>query len=146
MKYFLLIFLLIFSKVQVMAKEFNVTLNGINPTRGGVVTVFIFDKSGFPKSHHKAIHTNTKNAEATSMTFSFDMNLEEFAIKAWHDEDENGKVSKNWTGIYPKEGLGFTNKQRVTTFGPPKYSKSKVTRIQTGDHINIDLIYPKGAK
>ena len=122
--------------------EFTVEVTDIDHTRGGDVIVYIFEKEGFPKKHDKAILTQTKAADSNSLTFNFVIEPEEIAVKVLHDEDRNGKVTKNWTGVYPKEGLGFTNKQKVTFTGPPKYKKSKVTKKEFEKGLTISVIYP----
>jgi uncharacterized protein (DUF2141 family) len=85
-----------------------------------------------------------KGATSKNLKFVFkvDNTVDELAIKVFHDEDGNGKVSKNWTGIYPKEGLGFSNKQKLGTFGPPSYDKSKLSKKEFLKILNISLLYP----
>lgn len=124
------------------ATEMTLEVTDIDHTRGGDVSVYIFKKDGFPKKHDKAVLSQTKTADASSLTFNFAIEAEEIAIKVLHDEDQNGKVTKNWSGIYPKEGLGFTNKQKVTFTGPPKYKSSKVTKEQYEKGLTISIIYP----
>ena len=142
-KALLLSTLLLFSTSNLaMADEFTVTVDGIEPQRGGTINVLLFEKTGFPKSHQKAIYAVTKAVDNSSMTFEFDVDISEFAVKVWHDEDENGVVTKNWTGVAPKEGLGFTNGQRITSNGQPRYSRTKINTSQTEGHVNIPIAYP----
>jgi uncharacterized protein (DUF2141 family) len=44
-----------------------------------------------------------------------------YAIRYFHDENENIKLDKNWAGV-PTEGYGFSNNV-LGTFGPPDFDK-----------------------
>jgi len=122
--------------------EIHINVTGIDVQRGGDLVVMIFLKKGFPKNHKDALFTQSSNKLVKNMKFVFNLNSPEYAIKVWHDENGDGKVTKNWTGIYPKEGLCFSNQQQVTLTGPPKYKKSKLTVADHKNKINIAIIYP----
>jgi len=124
------------------ATELKIRVSNIDVKRGGDIIVMIFAEDGFPKMHEKAHFIQTKNALQETMDFRFDLKMHEFAVKVLHDENGDGKVTKNWTGIYPKEGLGFSNGQRVSIKGAPKYKKSKVLKEQINDGLNISIRYP----
>jgi len=122
--------------------EIHLNITGVDVKRGGDLVVMIFSKEGFPKNHNDALLTQSSSQLDKNMMFTFNLNSPEYAIKVWHDENGDGKVTKNWTGIYPKEGLGFSNQQQVTLTGPPKYNKSKLTFADYQGEINITIIYP----
>ncbi len=124
------------------ATELRVTVNNIDIDRGGQLIVMIFGQKGFPKDHKQAIHYQTQTSLQSTMRFTFDVSMEELAIKILHDENKDGKVTKNWTGIYPKEGLGFSNGQKVGLTGPPKYKYSKLSKEQLMNETIISIIYP----
>lgn len=125
-----------------LASELKIKVNNINVSRGGNIIVMIFAETGFPKIHEKALFVRTQSAQQEVTEFKFDIALDELAVKVLHDENEDGKVTKNWTGIYPKEGLGFSNDQKIGLTGPPKYKYSKLLREQFKDGLNIPIIYP----
>lgn len=124
------------------ATELKVKVNNIEIKRGGAITVMVFGAAGFPKKHAEAIEIKTNNVLSETMTFSFDLDIDELAVKVLHDENEDGKVTKNWTGIYPKEGLGFSNDQKIGMTGPPRYKKSKLSRDVFKNELVIAVIYP----
>lgn len=128
------------------ATEVKIKVSNINIKRGGNITVMIFGKEGFPKNHKKAIATQTKMATKKTLEFKFPLNMSELAVKILHDENGDGKVTKNWTGIFPKEGLGFSNGQRITMTGPPNYKKSKLVKEQFKSELVIPVRYPRGNK
>ncbi|MFC1645760.1 DUF2141 domain-containing protein [Candidatus Omnitrophota bacterium] len=47
----------------------------------------------------------------------------EYAIKVFHDKNDNKKLDTNFLGI-PNEAFGFSNNARGT-FGPPAFEKAK---------------------
>ena len=48
----------------------------------------------------------------------------QYAVNAFHDENDNGELDTNLFGI-PTEGYGFANDPR-TTFGPPDFEDAAV--------------------
>jgi len=133
---------LMLSMNSASATELKIKVNDIDLKRGGNIIVMIFGAAGFPKKHEMALSTQTKSARYKTMEFSFNVSMEEFAIKVLHDENGDGKVTKNWTGIYPKEGLGFSNGQKIGITGPPKYKNSKLLKNQLKNGLNISITYP----
>lgn len=127
---------------KVIADELKVTVTNIDVSRGGNIMVMIFAEEGFPKVHEKAVLMQSLEAQQETMDFVFNTNLEELAVKVLHDENRDGKVTKNWTGIFPKEGLGFSNDQKIGLTGPPKYRYSKLSKQQFINGLTIPVIYP----
>ncbi|GAC17807.1 DUF2141 domain-containing protein [Paraglaciecola arctica] len=125
-----------------MAKEVTVKVEGVDVKRGGNLMVMLFSEKGFPKKHQDAQQLITVKAEESDMLFVFTTELNEFALKVLHDENENGKVTKNWTGIMPAEGLGFSNDQKIGLTGPPSYKNAKVSVKDQDTEFSIKLRYP----
>ena len=125
-----------------MKHEITIQVHGIETERGGNIIVMVFGENGFPTAHKKALYTQTKNASQSIMGFKFNLDLEQIAVKVLHDENGDGKVTKNWTGIYPKEGLGFSNDQHISLTGPPKYKHSMLSKDQFKQGLNISITYP----
>jgi len=124
------------------ATELTIEVTDIDVTRGGSIVVMIFSEDGFPKKHEKALLIQKDSALLDRMEFEFDLDVDEIAVKVLHDENGDGKVTKNWTGIYPKDGLGFSNGQRVTLAGAPTYKNSKLFRDEFEYGLVISVSYP----
>jgi uncharacterized protein (DUF2141 family) len=126
------------------AKMINITIKNVDINRGGNLIVFIFQDNGFPTKHDKALASKTLPATEAVHTLQFTLPNypEDLAFKVLHDEDMDGKTSKNWTGIYPSEGLGFSQDQKIGTFGPPSYKKSKLQKSQYLKGVTLTLTYP----
>ena len=125
-----------------LAVELKIKVTDIDVKRGGNIMVMIFGEDGFPKKHDKALFLQTLTAHQEVMYFIFNIETEELAIKVLHDEDMNGKTTKNWTGIWPKEGLGFSNDQKVSMKGAPNYKYSKLSRELFKNGLSISVVYP----
>lgn len=61
----------------------------------------------------------------------------DYAIKLFHDEDQDDKLDKNFIGI-PREQYGFSNDARGR-FGPPKFEKARFTLDRDSLMIEINL-------
>ena len=126
---------------QVNAREILVQIENINTAKPGNILVMLFAREGFPKDHAKALAIQTLPAVVDNMRVEFSAVPAEFAIKVLHDEDETGKVTKNWTRIIPAEGLGFSQGARLR-FRPPSFASAKVKLSDTDSPITIRIIYP----
>lgn len=119
------------------------TLNvqGVEVARGGQIQVFVFFKDGFPIKHEKAVRSYTEPATANTIVLAVDVPADaEFALKVHHDEDASQTVTKNWTGVYPAEGLGFSSGARIRLM-PPSFADAKMT-FMNDEVISIPMIYP----
>src|SRR4030065_296077 len=92
----------------------DISLRNIDVRRSGQIVVLVFLEDGFPKDHSKAIRSFKAVPESPEMVIRVEVpSRSDFAVVVLHDEDMNGKVTKNWTGYIPKEGLGFSARGRA---------------------------------
>ena len=129
-----LIFLFLKTKPQPMTLE----ITGIS-TNGGQVQVAIFNSEATfldEKKYFKLASQPVQNGQKT-MAFSFDLPPGEYAISAFHDENRNGKLDKNWVGI-PTEPYGFSN-NFIAKWGKPTWAKTKFSVQNLGGKLTINL-------
>ncbi len=125
------------------AETVNVEVKNIMVNKGGNVMVLLFTEKGFPIKHDQAVAIHTKLADAERLTFKFNKPAFEYiAFKVLHDEDTNDKVTKNWTGIWPKEGLGFSNDGQMDALGPPNFKEAKLATASITDTVRLTVTYP----
>ena len=144
-KFLLKICIIFFTSSVCFAEEEKITLevNGINAGKGGNLVVLVFGSDGFPVKHEKALLSQITKVSGDRMTFTFDSpSADELAFKVLHDEDSNNKVTKNWTGIWPREGLGFSNGAAMSAVGPPGFGAAKISRSDAIKGVEIRVIYP----
>ena len=68
-----------------------------------------------------------------------DLSLGSYAVKVFHDVDDNSILDTNWMGI-PKEPYGFSN-DAMGTFGPPSFEQAS---FKVGAGTNAVRIRMKG--
>lgn len=129
-----------------MAQDYIVKVKGIKAKLGGNLILFVFGAEGFPKEHDKALALFTVPVTTQEVAIAFQSEEPEVALKILHDENGDGKVTKNWTKIIPKDGLGFSKGQKITFQGVPKYKKSKVTAQEMQSGLEVNLHYYSGEK
>ncbi len=62
-----------------------------------------------------------------------------YAAQAYHDENDNKQIDRNWLGI-PKEGLGFS-RDAPFHFGPPSFDDAAFQLGPEGGRIALTLRY-----
>ena len=119
----------------------NISLGNIDARRSGEIFVLIFFEDGFPKDHSKAINLYKVVPKNSEMIIPVEVpSHSEFAVVVLHDEDMNGRVTKNWTGYLPKEGLGFSAGVTILR-GVPTFQKAKIKHMKN-ETIKISIRYP----
>ena len=143
MRVLLLMVITLISNVGLAEEQISIEITGIHVERGGDLIVLVFGRDGFPVKHEKALSTQTRNVSSSRMLFTFSDSLNDgLAFKVLHDEDSNNKVTKNWTGIWPGEGLGFSNGAVMSTVGPPSFDAAKISRSEAIKGVKIRVRYP----
>ena len=70
----------------------------------------------------KAYNYTIVKAEEGNITITFnDLEVGDYAIRYFHDENDNGDLDTNFFG-FPTEGYGFSNTVKVK-YGPPSYKE-----------------------
>jgi len=115
----------------------------IDKSRGGNLIVFIYKDENFPAEEEHAVAMRTFKVQRSTqiVTFSDNDYPDELAFKVLHDEDSNEKTTKNWTGIWPYEGLGYSNDQTLGVLGAPSFDDAKVIKEEYLAGITIKLDY-----
>lgn len=120
----------------------TVLITGARSAKGKMIVWLFKDAQGFPGDTSKifrqqsvGVDPNTKTAQVTFK----DLPQGTFAVSVLHDENNNGKMDKNFFGM-PKESYGASNnpgkKMRAANFDEAKFSVN--TPEQT---IKIALIH-----
>ncbi len=128
---------------EVLSMEWHtitLTINQIEPQRGGEIVVYIFLKEGFPIKHGKALKKYPFDPHHITHTIEIEVPNVPFAIKAHHDEDRSGTVTKNWTRIIPAEGFSFSSGAKMNV-GPPTFKDAMLDKPDN-NKIHLPMIYP----
>jgi uncharacterized protein (DUF2141 family) len=112
----------------------TVTITGIKNNTGNLTAEIYNSKGNFIKSSFKTSTSVIKSNTAT-VIFS-DLPKAEYTVVVYHDENNNGKLDKNFIGM-PKEPVACSNNAKGF-MGPPKYEDAKFNLI-ADSKINIKM-------
>lgn len=111
-----------------------VTVSGLK-NNAGLLTVELYNAEGkFLKTAFKTVSSTIKSNTAT-VTF-IGIPKAEYTLMAYHDENNNKKLDKNFIGM-PKEAVACSNNAKGF-MGPPKYEDAKFT-ISADSKISIKM-------
>ena len=113
------------------------TVEGIQPTKGGEVTAGIFVKENFPKVGRQLIGQE-KAVNGTRMQLTFtNVPAGDYGVVAFQDVDKNKLLKSNFMG-FPTEPIGFSNGAKIK-LGPPAFSDAKVT-VQADKILALTIV------
>ena len=118
----LLIFMMSFKSQSQNSSILIVNFKGMKSDVGKVYVGLHNTEDGFLKEHFREAIVKVENKTA-QVRFE---NLPggEYAISAFHDENDNEKLDTNFIGI-PREPIGVSNNAKGF-MGPPKYKDAKI--------------------
>lgn len=126
-QYFLYAILISFNLVTAShASELVLTIDGFKSDNGYAMVALVNSqetyvaRKGGPDAY-KAVRIKIKNGNAKSIFESLPHG--EYAIKVFHDENNNQDLDTGFLGI-PIEDYGFSNNAKGA-FGPPGYDEAK---------------------
>jgi uncharacterized protein (DUF2141 family) len=123
------------------AKEnLKVVVNNIRSSKGQIGFYLFNSKIGFPTHPENAILIAFVKANRISTAYTFpNIKMGTYAVCAFHDENIDKKIGKNWIGI-PNEGIGISNNAKGN-LGPPKFDDAKFIFNKPEQTITISLKY-----
>ncbi len=120
--------------------KLTVALAGIRSDKGSVICELFANAAGYPKDPAKALQLKTVGIKERAASCDFEgLAPGTYAVAAYHDENGNGKLDKNFLGI-PSEGVAASNDARGT-MGPPSFEKAKFVVAATNLTLTIHLSY-----
>jgi uncharacterized protein (DUF2141 family) len=150
MKHFLIIILIILCPFALLATDAPKTLSKADGGKGnliinitgfesnnGVASIGITDsKENYDNGNNfRGVHAPIQ--ERIAQFIAEDIEFGDYAVKVYHDENNNSKMDKAMFGI-PTEAYGFSNDARGK-FGPPKYSEAVFQFNSSGQEIFIKI-------
>jgi uncharacterized protein (DUF2141 family) len=99
--------------------QLTVRINGLENNEGKVMIALCNSREDY-EAKEKAFRTAALDIrEQTAIHTFINIPQGEYALKVFHDEDENGELNANFLGI-PSEAYGFSNNARGS-FGPASW-------------------------
>ncbi|SDR88631.1 DUF2141 domain-containing protein [Gramella sp. MAR_2010_147] len=115
------ILMLVFSLISTAQNSVEITMTGFESNEGKAVFGLYSSKENWLEKTFKTLKTEIIEGEAT-IVFQ-DLPDGEYAISAFHDEDENGELDM-FLGFYPAEDYATSN-NAPAKFGPPNWKDAK---------------------
>jgi uncharacterized protein (DUF2141 family) len=111
-----------------------VELKNVRFKLGGTLYIMVVDEN------EKPIYQLKRSLKETNPIFTFDKLPQggNYAIKVYHDQNNNGQLDKGIFG-QPVEGWGVSNDARGFMSAPPL--KKMLVKLDQPKHININLSY-----
>lgn len=127
--------------------DLRLTMNGFRNDKGVVRIAITNTREAFEAQKDdplpfRKVSTTIHNGKASLVIESLPKG--EYAIKVFHDENNNNNLDLNSLGI-PKEEYGFSNNVRVR-FGPPEYEEARFQLKAAGQEIRILIQTPGSAR
>ncbi len=98
----------------------QLTVNQLDPERGGHLKIGLFESKGFPIVGQE-IEGSTIEVKEASITHTFsNISAGTYAISVFQDANDNGQIDKNFFGA-PTEPYGFST-NTYGMFGPPDFA------------------------
>ena len=114
----------------------TIVATGIEGTRGTVL-VQLANSGADYDSDDDAFRYAEGNASDGRATFVFDdVPYGDYAVKVFHDENDNKKIDMGWRG--PTERYGFSNGARGF-MGPPSFENAKFSLDRADLRVEIEL-------
>jgi len=105
-------------KVQTATTTLVIHITGFENSKGVAKVALVNSKENYgQKISYRGFNTQIVNNEATQTISGLPRG--EYAVKVYHDENENNELDTRIFGI-PVESYGFSNNARGT-MGPPEY-------------------------
>ncbi len=106
------------------------------PNDDGVVLVALTNsKENYEIENNTFLGDSAKIVDGTSMVEFENIPFGTYAIKVFHDENEDGNLDTNFLGI-PSEAYGFSN-NATGSFGPAAWEDAKFTFLSQRDTLSI---------
>lgn len=98
----------------------QVEVDGLRNDKGQVLCALHSSADGFPAKDEKALaHAKSMISGGHAVCEFPGVAAGTYAVSAFHDENSNGKLDRNFMGI-PREGVGASNNAKGH-LGPPKF-------------------------
>src|SRR5262245_38077381 len=106
------------------SSELTVKITGLRNNKGVVGVALFNSPAGFPVASDHALQSKTAEIKDGSAEVVFhNLTPGTYAVSVRHDENQNGKLDKNFMGI-PKEGWGASTNPRPKRRAP-KFEEAK---------------------
>lgn len=121
---------------SLFAEELVAVISNIKDVKGSLY-ISLYDKEANFLSNENPVARKKVSVDATTMNVSLgDLPPGEYALKAYHDENDNGKIDFSSTGA-PSEAFGSSSASKE--LAPATYKEAKFD-FSKSQKVNINLL------
>lgn len=118
-----------------LAADIQLEVSNIEKQSGHVLVVLYNSKEAYSNSEAPLMQKKM-SADSDKISATFEgLEAGNYAIKLFHDENDNGQLDTNFIGL-PTEGYGFSN--NAGRFGPAEYEEA-VFSVNEDTQVSISL-------
>ncbi len=121
------------------ATDLTVTISGARNPNGSMALGIFNNEGGFPRAPQAFASMRIKAAQGNASVTFHDLPPGRYAVSAYHDENDNGKLDTDAVG-FPTEGYGFSNDARGT-LGPPAFAQAAFELGDQSKRVTVKLAY-----
>jgi uncharacterized protein (DUF2141 family) len=121
------------------AAELTVTIDGARNANGSIAAGIFASESGFPKPEQVFAAFRIKAKQGPVSFTVHNLPPGRYAVTAYHDENNNGKLDADVTGA-PTEGYGVSNNAREI-LSPPFWSKASFEVGEPSKTVTVKVEY-----
>lgn len=121
------------------AADLTVTIGGARNANGAIAAGIFNSETGFPKPGAAFAAFRIKAANGPVSFTVRDLPPGRYAVTSYHDENDNGKLDADQTGL-PTEGYGVSNKAREV-LSPPQWSKASFELGEQSKTVAVTIEY-----
>ena len=121
---------------SIFAEELVAVITNIKEVKGSLYVSLYNNEANFQRNENPVTRKKV-NVDATTMNVSLgDLPSGEYALKAYHDENDNGRLDFSNTGA-PSESFGSSGISKE--LAPPTYNEAKIA-FSKSQKVNINLL------
>ncbi len=141
MKVIILLFLfypLYFIFANQLQSKLIINIDKFNNDKGKAYVAVFNNGEAFSMNGENALKYGIFEIKNRKLGVEFNnLDYGKYAVSVFHDENNDGKLNKNFLGI-PKESIGVSNNVK-NKFGPPTFEQAKFNINQSVIEINIQM-------
>jgi MipA family protein len=138
----IVLFFVFLLQPNIVANAAEMTVSIDNPPAEGTVVFVLFDSANTFGDLRDPAREVKQSLDGSRVFYIHDVPHGEYALMVYHDENENGRLDKNFIGI-PTEPLGFSNRYKPK--GPPSFKRAAfVLKEEELRHFDVELDRPLG--
>lgn len=119
--------------------DVRIEVSGVRSAKGKVLVALYDDRTAFPSRWDRAAARASVPAASGSVALTLRLPAAgRFAVIVVHDEDDDGRMSKNFVG-FPKEGYVTGRNARTLEF--PSFDAAQIDFSRATD-VSLRLVYP----